>query len=72
LRFLSVSLLLFPCRFARDKNKSIEKLRLLVEAMEEKQLWKDQALLAAVDELVSDFLLYLSGLVFFRVLFRFI
>jgi hypothetical protein len=39
-------------RFNREKNKSIEKLRLLVQAMEEQQMWKDQELLAAVDQLV--------------------
>lgn len=45
--------LLFPhCRFHREKNKSLEKLKLLVKAIEEKQLWKDQALLSAVDQLV--------------------
>lgn len=42
-------------RFNKERLKSSKKLKLILDALEEKQVWKDHALMAAVEQLVSRF-----------------
>lgn len=39
-------------KFNKEKSRSMRKLKLIVDALEEKQVWKDHALMAAVEQLV--------------------
>lgn len=39
-------------KFNKERLKSSKKLKLILDALEEKQVWKDHALMAAVEQLV--------------------
>lgn len=41
-------------RFNRERNKSMKKLKLIAQSLEDKQGYKDQALLSAVEQLVGE------------------
>jgi hypothetical protein len=41
-------------RFTREKARSNKRLQAIADMIEEKQLWKDHALLSSIDQLVSQ------------------
>lgn len=51
-RVAQLCLKLTSFRFNKERAKSTRKLKLILDALEEKQLWKDHALMAAVEQLV--------------------
>jgi hypothetical protein len=50
--FFESDLLFDRRRFNKERLKSSKKLKLILDALEEKQVWKDHALMAAVEQLV--------------------